>query len=71
MQEPDRVSPYFHHVTVFNVYPSDRVLNTFDPFQSARKSSLKLSPSKAITGAMEAGFLGHTVSPAGVKPRAD
>ena len=36
-----------------------------------RKHNLKLSPSKAKIGATDVDFLGHTISPAGVRPNAD
>ena len=39
-------------------------------FKQLRKWSLKLSPSKAKIGAADVDFLGHTISPAGIRPNA-
>ena len=36
-----------------------------------RSNGLKLSPSKARLGATDAAFLGHSISPAGVRPNAE
>ena len=39
--------------------------------EQLRKHNLKLSPSKSSLGATDADFLGHSTSPAGVRPTAD
>ena len=39
--------------------------------ERVRKHNLKLSPSKARLGATDANFLGHSISPAGLRPNAD
>ena len=40
-------------------------------FEGLRQNMLKFSPSKARLGATDADFLGHSISPAGVRPNAD
>ena len=40
-------------------------------FERLRKHNLKLSPSKARLGATDANFLGHSISPAGLRPNAE
>ena len=39
-------------------------------FKQLRKHNLELSKSKAKIGATDADFLGHTISPAGIRPNA-
>ena len=40
-------------------------------FVRLREHNLKLSPSKARLGATDANFLGHSISPAGLRPNAE
>ena len=49
-------------------FPSPTFLTIKELFKQLRKHNVKLSPSKEKTGATDAGFLGHTISPAGVWP---
>ena len=46
------------------------VANMKEFFLRLRKHNLKLPPSKATIGATDADFLGHTISPAGIMPKA-
>ena len=64
------VAAYLDDVIVFDPDPAAHVLNIRAFFKQLRKHNLKLSPSKAKIGATEADFLGHTISPAGIKPNA-
>ena len=40
-------------------------------FERLREHNLELSPSKARLGATDANFLGHSISPAGLRPNAE
>ena len=52
-------------------FPSPTFLTIKELFKQLRKHNVKLSPSKEKTGATDAGFLGHTISPAGIRPNAN
>ena len=56
---------------VFDSDPTAHVENMRALFERLRKHNLKSSPSKARLGATDADFLGHFISPAGVRPNAD
>ena len=64
------VAAYLDDVIVFDPDPAAHVLNITELFKRLRKHNLKLSPSKAKIGATDADFLGHTISPAGIRPNA-
>ncbi|CAB1097130.1 unnamed protein product [Ectocarpus sp. CCAP 1310/34] len=68
---PDHVLAYLDDVIVFDADPVHHVANTRLFLGRLGKYNLKLSPLKSRVGAKEAVYLGHTISPAGVSPRAD
>ncbi|CAB1116433.1 unnamed protein product [Ectocarpus sp. CCAP 1310/34] len=67
----DHVLAYLDDVIVFDADPVHHVANIRLFLECLRKYNLKLSPLKSRVGAKEAVYLGHTISPAGVSPRAD
>ena len=64
------VAAHLDDVTVFDPDPASHALNIKEFFKQLTKHNLKLSPSKAKIGATDADFLGHTISPAGIRPNA-
>ena len=62
------VAAYLDDVIVFDSDPPAHILTIAGLFKKLRKHNLKLSPSKAKIGATDADFLGHTISPAGIRP---
>ena len=63
------VAAYLDEAIVFDPDPAAHVLKIKELFeQLLRKHSFKLSRSTAKTGATDADFLGHTISPAGIRP---
>ena len=64
------VAAYFGDVIGFDPDPAAHVLNIKECLKQLRKHDLKLSRSKATIGATEADVLGHTNSPAGIRPSA-
>ena len=62
------VAAYLDDVIVFDADPSLHVAKVEEFFLRLRKHNLKVTPSKDTIGAMDADFLGHTISPAGIMP---
>ena len=58
-------------MTLFDSDPTAHVQTIRFLFERLRKHNLKLSPSKARLGATDANFLGHSISPAGLRPNAE
>ena len=56
---------------MFDSDPSAHVKTIRALFERLRKHNLKLFPSKARRSATDADFLGHSMSPAGVRPNAE
>ena len=52
------------------VFDPDHALTITGLFKQLRKHNLKLSSSKSKIVATDADFLGHTISPAGIRPNA-
>ena len=67
----EQVTAYLDDVIVFDSDPTAHVKTIRSLFERLRKHNLKLSPSKARLGATDADFLGHSISPAGVRPNAE
>ena len=66
-----QVAAYLDDVVVFDSDPIAHVQTIFSCFERIRKQNLKLFPSKARLGATDANFLGHSISPAGLRPNAE
>ena len=66
-----QVAAYLDDVIVFDSDPTAHVRTIRALFERLRKHNLKLSPSKAHLGATDANFLGHSISPAGIRPNAE
>ena len=66
-----QVAAYLDDVIVFDSDPVAHVLTIRSLFERLQKHNLKLSPSKARLGATDANFLGHSISPAGLRPSAE
>ena len=64
------VTAYLDGVIIFDPGPAAHVLNIKELSKQLRKHNLKLSPSQAKSGDTDASFLGHTISPAGIRPNA-
>ena len=58
-------------VIVFDSDPIAHIETIRSLFERLREHNLKLSPSKARLGATDANFLGHSISPAGLRPTAE
>ena len=69
IKDHDNVAAYLDDVIVFDPDPSAHVIIT-GLSKQLRKHYLKLSASTANIGATDAGFLCHTISPAGIRPNA-
>ena len=63
-----QVAAYLDDVIVFDSDPIAHVQTIRSLFERLRKHNLKLSPSKARLGDADANFLGHSISPAGLRP---
>ena len=58
-------------VIVFDSDPIAHVQTIRSLFERLRKHNLKFSPAKSRLGATDANFLGHSISPAGLRPNAE
>ena len=67
----EQVAAYLDDVMVFDSDPSAHVKTIRALFERLRKHNLKVSPSKARLDAMNVGLLGHSISPADVRPNAE
>ena len=67
----EQVAAYLDDVIVFDSDPSAHVKTIRVLFERLREHNVKLSPSKARLGATDADFVGHSISPAGVRPNAE
>ena len=68
MKDLANVAGYLDEVIVFDPDSSAHVLIITGLSNQLRKQNLKLSPSKVKISATDADFLGHTISPAGIRP---
>ena len=66
-----QMAAYLDDVIVFDSDPIAHVQTIRSLFDRLRKHNLKLSLSKARLGATDANLLGHSISPAGVRPHAE
>ena len=66
-----QVAAYLDDIIVFDSDPIAHVQTIRSLFERLRKHNLTLSPSKARLGATDANFLGHSISPAGLRPNAE
>ena len=66
-----QVAVYLNDVIGFDSGPSTHIKTIRALFERLCKHNLKLSLSKARLGATDADFLGHSISPAGVRSNAD
>ena len=64
------MAAYLDDVIVFDSDPTAHIKTMRALFECLRKNNLKFSPSKACVRATDADFLGHSISPAGVRPNA-
>ncbi|CAB1097278.1 unnamed protein product [Ectocarpus sp. CCAP 1310/34] len=62
------VASYLDDLIVFDDTPATHVGTMRALFERLRTHNLKLTPPKATIGATKADFLGHTISPDGVRP---
>ena len=67
----EQVAAYLDDVIAFDSDPPTHVGTIRAFFVRLCKHNLKLSPSKSRLRAMDVGFLGHSIPPAGVRPNAD
>ena len=67
----EQVAAYLNDVIVFDSDPPTPVKTIRALFERLRKHNLKLSPSKARLGATDVDFVGHSISPACVRPNAE
>lgn len=65
-----RAEAYLDGAFGFDTDTASHIQDTCVLLQRLRHYDLKLSPSKAPVGTLDAGFLGHTISSAGVRPNA-
>ena len=66
-----QVAAYLDDVIVFDSDPIAHIQTIRSLFERLQEHNLKLSPSKARLGATDAKFLGHSISPAGLRPNAE
>ena len=66
-----QVAAYLDDVIVFDSDPVTHVRTIRPLFERLREHNLKLSPSKARLSATDANFLGHYISPAGLRPNSE
>ena len=71
IKDLNQVAAYLDDVIVFSSDPVEHVRTISSLFERLRKHNLKLSLSKTRLGATDATFLGHSVSPAGLRPNAE
>ena len=62
---------YFDDDLVFDSDPVAHVQTIRSLFERLRKHNVKLSPLKAPLGATDTNFLGHSISPVGLRPNAE
>ena len=67
----EEVAAYLDDVIVSDSDPTAHVKTVRALFKRLRKHNLKLSPSKARLGDTGADFMGHSISPAGVRQNAE
>ena len=67
----EQVAAYLDDVIVFDSDPTAHAKAMQAPFERLRKHNFNLSPSQARLGATDANFLGHSISPSGVRPNAE
>ena len=67
----EQMAAYLDDVIVFGSDPTAYVKTMRALFERLRKHNLKLPRSKARLGATDADFLGHSISPAGVRLKAE
>ena len=67
----EQVAAHLDNAIVYESDPSAHLKTIRALFEQLRKHNLMLSPSKARLSATYADFLGHFISPAGVRPNAD
>ena len=65
------VAAYLDNVIVFESDPTAHVKTMRGLFERLRKHNLKLSPSEVPLGATDAIFLGHSISPVGIRPNTE
>ena len=70
IKDRNLVAAYLTDVSVFDSDPIAHIQTIRSLFERLRKHNLKLSPSKARLGTTDASFLGHSISPAGLRPNA-
>ena len=66
-----QVAAHLDDVILFDSDPIAHVQTIQSLFERLRKHNLKRSPSEARLGATDANFLGHSISPAGLRPNAE
>ena len=66
-----QVNAYLDDVIVFDSYLVAHVRTIRSLFERLRRHNLELSPSKVRVGTTNANFLGHSISPAGLRPIAE
>ena len=66
-----QVAAFFDDVIVFDFDPIVHVKTIRSLFERFRKHKLQLSTSKERLGATDANFLGHSISPTGLRPNAE
>ena len=66
-----QVAAYLDDAIVFDSGPVAHVRTIRSLFERLRKHNLKLSPSQTRLGATDANFLGHSISPAGLRQNAE
>ena len=67
----EQEAAYLDDVIVFDSDQTAHVKTTRALFERLRKHNLTFSPSKARLGATDTDRLGHSISPAGVRPNAE
>ena len=65
------MAAFFDNVIVFDSDPVAHVRTIRSLFERLRNHNLKLSPSKARLGGIDANVLGHSIYPAGLHPKAE
>ena len=66
-----QVAAYLDDVIVFDSDPIAHVQTIRSLFERLREHNIKLCPSKARLVSADANFLGHSISPAGLRPNAE
>ena len=67
IKDLNQVAAYLDGIIVFDSNPIEHVQTIRSLFKRLRKANLRFSPSKARLGATDANFLGHSISPAGLR----